>query len=110
VEETKTSTLLGLAGGDKELAAKIQEECKNFKNYETATSPAEIFEIAKKAYNIVAPVDAPSAIETFIAATGGRGAVVKPTTTAVETPEQAAFRRNMGISDEDVKKYGNRNK
>lgn len=110
VEEAKTTTILGLAGGDKDLAAKIEQECKNFKSYESATSPADILDIAKKAYNIVAPVDAPNAIDAFLVATGGRGAIVKPSASAQETPAQAAFRRNMGISDEDYQKYGNKNK
>ena len=103
ITETRSEIITGLAGGDKDLATKIEAEFNGFAG--TATTRTEIFERAKKAFNIVSPSTSPTAIDSFMNGIGGRGAVVKPNDQVVETPEQAAQRRKMGISDEDNKKY-----
>jgi chromosome segregation ATPase len=104
--ETKSEIINNLAGGDKDLATKIESEFNGFAG--SVTTKAEILERAKKAFNIVSPATAPTAIDLFMKGIGGRGAVVSPNNIQQETPEQAAVRRKMGISDEDFKKYGNK--
>lgn len=107
VTETKTEIFNALAQGDKDLSEKIEAEFNGFSG--TVTTKAEIIERAKKAYSIVSPATAPSAIDAFMSGTGGRGLPVKPNNSTTETPEQAEIRRKMGISDADFAKYGNQN-
>jgi uncharacterized protein YdcH (DUF465 family) len=110
VTNTRNAIFDRLSGGNKVLREKIEKEYGAFALPET--TEAEITERAKKALYVAAPSDAPKAIDAFMASTGGRG--TPPAGTAVstepppETPEQAAVRRKMGITDEDYKKYGAR--
>ena len=111
ITSTREAVILKLAGGNKVLAEKITKEY-GIINLPEATE-AEVLERAKKAFYVAAPSDAPKAIDSFMSMTGGRGAAPAGTGPVsndppVETPEQSAVRRKMGISDEDYKKYGAR--
>ncbi len=105
ISETRSEIISGLAGGDKDLATKIEAEFNGFAG--AVSTKGEILERAKKAFNIVSPSTAPSAIDSFMSGTGGRGAITKQNPVVQETPEQADVRRKMGISDADFAKYNN---
>lgn len=108
IEDMRIAVINRLSGGNKILATKIAEKYSLVALPET--TEAEILERAKNAFYIAAPSDAPKAIDSFMAMSGGRGAapagIEISNEPPAETPEQMTVRRKMGISDEDYKKYG----
>lgn len=103
IADTKTEMLSKLSGGDKELEKKIEFEFNNYKTSET--SKQAIQDRMEKAYQLATGNQPKPGIMDTIG--GGKGNPIK---TGDETPKLSdnalAMAKILGITDEDVKKYG----
>lgn len=108
--EKKTAILKNLTAGDADFQKKIEAEMANF-NIPTGDTTA-LETAAAKAYQIITNQEAPKGFDAFGAAFGSRGNAKPDTGTGMKvetlTPEQKAFQSKMGISTDDVTKFGDK--
>lgn len=100
VSNERNQIIAQIANGDAELIKKITVEFDNVKG-------GDIKERVLKAYKIVADNPSPN-IMNNIAGAGGKGSPANRSSEEKESDNSKALRNVLGISDEDVKKYGNK--
>lgn len=98
INNEKQSIISKIAGGDKELEKKIELEFENING-------KDITERVIKAYKIVSDKPVPGILDGVINF-GGKGSNPTRLGKDEESDNSKAIRSILGISDEDVKKYG----
>ena len=105
VSEMQNDILNSIAGDDKELRESILKEMDTFRD--KPTTKEEMQTLAFKALSIVKPAIVEGAMDSFRSANlGGGFRNIKNTTDTEIKPELKSVTNNLGISDEDWKKYG----
>ena len=108
--EKKSTILKNLTAGDPELLKKIETEMAIFNI--PANDTAALETAAAKAYQIVTNQEAPKGFDAFGAAFGSRGNAKIEATGGMKvetlTPEQKSMQTKLGISTDDVTKYGDK--
>lgn len=105
VKQMKSDVFDLLSDGDKDVREKLEKEYETFRG--DPKTRDEIISQAKKALSIVKPTAVPGAFDAFNIG-GGRPPVSggDKGKEFVPSPELKQVANNLGISDEDFKKYG----